>query len=329
VTVITLSDLLEVKGLQKHFPVKRFLLKSKEYVHAVDGIDFSITEGETLALVGESGCGKSTVARLVTRLLEPTNGSVHFMGQDLFSLEGSELKKARRNIQMIFQNISASLNPRKTLYQILSQPYTSFKMAEKSELRENVTKLLDTLGLQPAHSFIDRFPHELSGGQRQRVGIARAVALQPKLVVADEPVSSLDLSTRAQILDLMKKLKKDLGISYLYITHELAVVRSMSERVAVMYLGKIVEFTTTDDLFNEPLHPYTKAILLSTPIPDPEISRARKREPLTGELPSPTNIPRGCRFHTRCPNAMPRCREIEPLLTDQGNKHLASCHLYQ
>lgn len=324
-----MSDLLEVEGLQKHFPVKRFLLKSKEYVHAVDGIDFSITEGETLALVGESGCGKSTVARLVTRLLEPTNGSVHFLGQDLFSLEGLELKKARRNIQMIFQNISASLNPRKTLYQILSQPYTSFKMAEKSELRDNVTKLLDTLGLQPAHSFIDRFPHELSGGQRQRVGIARAVALKPKLVVADEPVSSLDLSTRAQILDQMKKLKKDLGISYLYITHDLAVVRSMSERVAVMYLGKIVESTSTDDLFNEPLHPYTKAILLSTPIPDPEISRARKREPLTGELPSPINIPKGCRFHTRCHKAMPRCREVEPLLVDQGNQHHAACHLYQ
>lgn len=327
--MITLSDLLEVEGLQKHFPVKRFLLKSKEYVHAVDGIDFSITEGETLALVGESGCGKSTVARLVTRLLEPTNGSVHFLGQDLFSLEGLELKKARRNIQMIFQNISASLNPRKTLYQILSQPYTSFKMAEKSELRDNVTKLLDTLGLQPAHSFIDRFPHELSGGQRQRVGIARAVALKPKLVVADEPVSSLNLSTRAQILDQMKKLKKDLGISYLYITHDLAVVRSMSERVAVMYLGKIVESTSTDDLFNEPLHPYTKAILLSTPIPDPEISRARKREPLTGELPSPINIPKGCRFHTRCHKAMPRCREVEPLLVDQGNQHHAACHLYQ
>ena len=327
--MITLSDLLEVEGLQKHFPVKRFLLKSKEYVHAVDGIDFSITEGETLALVGESGCGKSTVARLVTRLLEPTNGSVHFLGQDLFSLEGLELKKARRNIQMIFQDISASLNPRKTLYQILSQPYTSFKMAEKSELRDNVTKLLDTLGLQPAHSFIDRFPHELSGGQRQRVGIARAVALKPKLVVADEPVSSLDLSTRAQILGLMKKLKKDLGISYLYITHDLAVVRSMSERVIVMYLGKIVESTSTDGLFSEPLHPYTKAILLSTPIPDPEISRARKIEPLTGELPSPINIPQGCRFHTRCPRTMSRCKEVEPVLVDQGNQHLVACHLYQ
>jgi oligopeptide transport system ATP-binding protein len=307
--------------------VKKGILKRKEqFVKAVDDVSFEISKGENLALVGESGCGKTTTARLILRLLDPTSGSISFAGKNLFDLTEEELRLIRPQLQLVFQDPYASLNPRKTIKQILGKPFSLHTELTKEKIEDEVLRLLEIVGLSPPALFVDRYPHEFSGGQRQRICIARAIALNPSLVVADEPVSALDVSVRAQILNLLKDLQTRLGITYLLITHDLAVVRSVSNRVAVMYLGKLVEVGEVSELFKEPLHPYTEALLSATPIPDPEKSRSREKMILRGDVPSPIDPPPGCRFHTRCPLAMEKCRKLEPQLAGiKGG--LVACHL--
>jgi oligopeptide/dipeptide ABC transporter ATP-binding protein len=321
------EPLVRVAKLKKHFSVKKGILKRKEqFVKAVDDVSFEISKGENLALVGESGCGKTTTARLILRLLDPTSGSISFAGKDLFDLTEEELRLIRPQLQLVFQDPYASLNPRKTIKQILGKPFSLHTELTKEKIEDEVLRLLEIVGLSPPALFVDRYPHEFSGGQRQRICIARAIALNPSLVVADEPVSALDVSVRAQILNLLKDLQTRLGITYLLITHDLAVVRSVSNRVAVMYLGKLVEVGEVSELFKEPLHPYTEALLSATPIPDPEKSRSREKMILRGDVPSPIDPPPGCRFHTRCPLAMEKCRKLEPQLAGiKGG--LVACHL--
>jgi oligopeptide/dipeptide ABC transporter ATP-binding protein len=321
------EPLVRVTKLKKHFSVKKGILKRKEqFVKAVDDVSFEISKGENLALVGESGCGKTTTARLILRLLDPTSGSISFAGKDLFDLTEEELRLIRPQLQLVFQDPYASLNPRKTIKQILGKPFSLHTELTKEKIEDEVLRLLEIVGLSPPALFVDRYPHEFSGGQRQRICIARAIALNPSLVVADEPVSALDVSVRAQILNLLKDLQTRLGITYLLITHDLAVVRSVSNRVAVMYLGKLVEVGEVSELFKEPLHPYTEALLSATPIPDPEKSRSREKMILRGDVPSPIDPPPGCRFHTRCPLAMEKCRKLEPQLAGiKGG--LVACHL--
>lgn len=321
------EPLVRVAKLKKHFSVKKGILKRKEqFVKAVDDVSFEISKGENLALVGESGCGKTTTARLILRLLDPTSGSISFAGKDLFDLTEEELRLIRPQLQLVFQDPYASLNPRKTIKQILGKPFSLHTDLTKEKIEDEVLRLLEIVGLSPPALFVDRHPHEFSGGQRQRICIARAIALNPSLVVADEPVSALDVSVRAQILNLLKDLQTRLGITYLLITHDLAVVRSVSNRVAVMYLGKLVEVGEVSELFKEPLHPYTEALLSATPIPDPEKSRSREKMILRGDVPSPIDPPPGCRFHTRCPLAMEKCRKLEPQLAGiKGG--LVACHL--
>jgi peptide/nickel transport system ATP-binding protein/oligopeptide transport system ATP-binding protein len=323
-----MTILLKTEDLKEYFPVRgMWLRRDRKKVHAVDGVSFDIRKAETLALVGESGCGKTTIGRLLLRLIEPTSGTVHFMGHNIFDLGKDEMRKLRREMQMIFQDPFSSLNPRKTVRHILGKPYRIHNIVEKDEVETKVLELLELVDLSPTQIFIDRYPHELSGGQRQRIAIARAVASHPKFIVADEPVSSLDTSIKAQIIGLMKALQKELQLSYLFISHDLAVVRSISNRVAVMYLGKIVELSNTEELFGSPLHPYTKALLSSTPIPHPKRSRDRKRIILSGEVPSPIDIPSGCRFHGRCPYRRPNCAEVEPDLHELAGEHFVACHM--
>lgn len=318
------EPLVKVTNLKKYFDVHKGLFQRKrEFVRAVDGVSFEISEGESISLVGESGCGKTTTARLILRLLRPTSGTVYYGGKDLFKLTDAEMRHIRPKIQLVSQNPHASLNPRKTIMQILSKPFKLHTDMERKEIREEVLNLLETVGLTPAELFADRHPHEFSGGQRQRISIARAVALKPSFIVADEPVSALDVSVRAQVLNLLKDLQTKLGITNLFITHDLAVVRSVSNRIAVMYLGKLVEIAEVSELFKEPLHPYTEALLSSTPIPNPERSRSRRRIILGGDLPSPINPPTGCPFHTRCPIAVEKCKTIEPPLTKIGDRYVA------
>ncbi len=324
---MTTDTLLQVRDLKVHFAVKRGLLqRTVGTVKAVDGVSFDVARGTTLGLVGESGCGKSTTGRALLRLVEPTSGSVHLGGVDLGKLGTGDLRRARRRMQMIFQDPYASLNPRMTILDTVAEPLRIHGLAKTPRERlEKVAHLMQTVGLEPA--YMRRYPHEFSGGQRQRIGIARALSLSPELVVADEPVSALDVSIQAQIVNLLAKLQADLGLTYVFIAHDLAVVRHLSREIAVMYLGRIVERAPAEELFAHPAHPYTQALLSAIPIPDPKIERKRKRLVLVGDVPSPLNPPSGCHFHTRCPYVMDRCKVDEPELVARGEGHVAACHL--
>jgi oligopeptide transport system ATP-binding protein len=316
--------LVRISGVYKHFPVGGF---SGLAVRAVDGVDLEIRRGETLGLVGESGCGKSTLARLVTGLLPVTGGSIDFDGHEITSLRGGKLRRVRRRMQMIFQDPFASLDPRMTVGDILQEPLDNFGIGTIRERRRRVQELLRLVGLNP--NFTNRYPHEFSGGQRQRIGIARALAVNPSFIVCDEPVSALDVSIAAQIINLLQDLQKEFNLTYLFIAHDLAVVRHLSDRIAVMYLGKVVEIADRNDIYDKPQHPYTKALLSSIPVPDPIVERGRAPISLKGEIPSPVNPPSGCRFHPRCPIArVPGiCSEEEPLLVAHGAKdQVAACH---
>jgi oligopeptide transport system ATP-binding protein len=319
--------LLEVKGLKKYFPITQGILIQRKVadVKAVDGLDFYIERGETLGLVGESGCGKSTTGRTILQLYRPTSGDVFFKGRDLAKLEGEELRRTRRHMQMIFQDPYASLNPRMTVGDIIGEPLEVHNIAKGKEKKERVQELLQIVGLNPY--FINRYPHEFSGGQRQRIGVARALAVQPDFIVCDEPISALDVSIQAQIINLLEELQAKFNLTYLFIAHDLSVVRHISDRVAVMYLGKIVELTDRTSLYSNPLHPYTKALLSAVPIPDPIVEEKRERIILVGDVPSPVNPPSGCRFHTRCPLAIDICKQVDPEFRDVGNKHFVACHV--
>jgi oligopeptide transport system ATP-binding protein len=320
--------LLDVDDLYMHFPLTQGILFQRKVgaVQAVDGLTFQVTKGETLGLVGESGCGKSTTGRAILQLYKPTSGSVTFQGKDLTKLDGGEMRKMRRHLQMIFQDPYASLNPRMTVGSIISEPMQIHNLVPKRQRNERVQELLQTVGLNPY--FANRYPHEFSGGQRQRIGVARALAASPAFIVADEPVSALDVSIQAQIINLLEELQEQFGLTYLFIAHDLSVVRHISDRVAVMYLGKMMELADRNAIYDDPLHPYTKALLSAVPVPDPVIEKKRERIILTGDVPSPINPPSGCHFHTRCPYAMEVCKKIEPRFVDQGGGHYVACHLY-
>ncbi len=322
------QPLIEVRDLVKHFPLTRGILFQHQVgaVRAVDGVSFDVMEGETLGLVGESGCGKSTTARLITRLLDPTSGRILLRGEDIAQRRRRDLKPLRRDMQMIFQDPYSSLNPRKTVGSIVGEPFIIHGIEyDESKRKRRVQELMEQVGLNPEH--YNRYPHEFSGGQRQRIGVARAIALKPKLVVADEPVSALDVSIQAQIINLLAELQRELGLTMIFIAHDLSVVRHVCDRVAVMYLGKIVELAGADQLFDHPRHPYTGALLSAVPVPDPRRSRDKRRVVLGGDVPSPTNPPPACRFHTRCPKARDgHCNVEEPLLDRKAGGNLAACH---
>jgi oligopeptide/dipeptide ABC transporter ATP-binding protein len=319
------APLLEVEHLMQHFPVKAGVLfdRTVAAVHAVDDVTFTLYEGETLGLVGESGCGKTTLSRAVMRLLDPTSGAIRFHGTDITRAGRRDLRPLRREMQMVFQDPFASLNPRKRIGQILGTPLRQRGLAG-DRIEAEARDLLDRVGLQREH--VNRFPHEFSGGQRQRIGIARALAMEPKLIVLDEPVSALDVSIQAQIINLLEELQDGFGLTYLFVAHDLSVVRHVSDRIAVMYLGKVMELSPADELYSKPIHPYTQALLSAIPIPDPRENRARERIVVGGEPPSPVDPPPGCVFHTRCPRATEVCKTIIPPLTQYANGHLAACH---
>jgi len=321
-------SLLEVKNLKKYFPIKTGVLKrTTGQVYAVDDVSFSVDKGETLGLVGESGCGKSTTGRTVLRLIEATGGSVTFDGVDVMAASRAEVQKLRRDMQIIFQDPYASLNPRKRVKHIIGEPLDIHGIGTEQERRRRVFELMETVGLSAEHA--ERYPHEFSGGQRQRIGVARALALRPRLIICDEPVSALDVSIRAQIINLLEDLQDELGLTYVFIAHDLSVVKHLSDRVAVMYLGKIVEISDSDLLYDHPQHPYTEALLSAVPIPDPATERARRRIILEGDVPSPANPPKGCVFHPRCPRAQEVCTSAMPALAvtgEAGERHQVACY---
>lgn len=317
-------DLLEIKNLKMHFPIKKGLLsKTRGYVKAVDGVSFNLKKGETLGLVGESGCGKTTVARSLLRLIEPTGGSVNFEGVNILKLPKEELRKIRAHIQVIFQDPYSSLNPRLSVGQIIAEPLKNFENQSSEQLKKRVAYLMEKVGLNPHQT--GRYPHQYSGGQRQRIGIARALALNPKIIVCDEAVSALDVSIQAQVINLLRALQEELGLSYIFIAHDLSVVEHISDRVAVMYLGKIVEMASDYDMYHTPRHPYTQALLSAVPIPDPEADN--KRILLKGDVPSPLDPPSGCAFHTRCPKKKDICSQEQPVFKELENGHWVACHL--
>jgi oligopeptide transport system ATP-binding protein len=321
------KKLLRVDHLVKYFPITQGVIFQRQIgaVHAVDDVSFEIYEGETLGLVGESGCGKSTTGRTILQLYRPTSGDVFFQDKNLVQMRGNDLRKMRREMQMIFQDPYASLNPRLTVGEIIGEPLVVHKMATGKDVRERVKNLLELVGLNPA--FENRYPHEFSGGQRQRIGVARALALQPSLIVCDEPISALDVSIQAQVVNLLEDLQSQFGLTYLFIAHDLSMVRHISSRVAVMYLGVIVELASRYNLYNNPLHPYTQALLSAVPVPDPVIEEKRQRIILEGDVPSPVNPPSGCRFRTRCPLAVDICAEKRPEFREVVPGHFVACHL--
>ncbi len=321
--------LLTVSNLKMHFPITRGIILQRQVgsIKAVDGITFDLMRGETLGLVGESGCGKSTTGRAILQLYEPTDGEVVFEGQDLTNINSGELRRMRRRMQMIFQDPYASLNPRMTVGSIVGEPLEVHKIGgSRREQQQRVQELLEIVGLNPY--FINRYPHEFSGGQRQRIGVARALAVNPSFIVCDEPISALDVSIQAQVINLLEDLQSEMGLTYLFIAHDLSVVRHISDRIAVMYLGKIVELADREVLYENPLHPYTQALLSAVPIPDPQVEKKRQRIILEGDVPSPAEPPTGCNFNTRCPQVMDICHQYEPSFTDVGDGHRVACFLY-
>jgi peptide/nickel transport system ATP-binding protein/oligopeptide transport system ATP-binding protein len=325
---VTPEPLVEIRGLVKHFALTQGIIFRKQVgaVHAVDGVDLDVLKGETLGIVGETGCGKSTTARLIMRLLAPSSGSIKLDGQEISTLSRKDMRPLRREMQMIFQDPYSSLNPRTTVGSIIADPFVIHDVEpDKAKRKRAVQELMEQVGLNPEH--YNRYPHEFSGGQRQRIGVARAIALSPKLIIADEPVSALDVSIQAQILNLLRDLQRELGLTIIFIAHDLSVVRHMCDRIAVMYLGKIVELANADDLYAHPRHPYTGALLSAVPVPDPRLARETQRQILLGDVPSPANPPAACRFHTRCAKAVAgHCDTEEPLLEAKAGGNVAACH---
>lgn len=325
------TSLLEVNNLKVHFHlsgggiIDRLMGNKPRIVKAVDGVSFDVRKGETLGLVGESGCGKSTTGRAILQLVKPTDGEVNFKGTNLAKLPNEQMRPFRRHLQMIFQNPYASLNPRMTVREIIAEPLSVFENFSRNQLDEKVQSLMQRVGLNP--QYIKRYPHEFSGGQRQRIGIARALALNPDFIVADEPIAALDVSIQAQIMNLLQELQREFSLTYLFISHDLRAIRHISNRVAVMYLGKIVEIASANEIYQNPLHPYTQALISAVPVPDPKIEKQRQRIVLQGDVPSPLNPPSGCHFHTRCPKAVAECKINEPELINIGNNRFAACLL--